>query len=74
MIERAKFTYSSLGKAFEKQTKTIKDQREKQVDALEALKLKELKLKEIKPVENNNYFLNGLAEIQKSIEPIDFND
>ena len=26
IIETAKFTYSSLGKAFEKQTKTIKDQ------------------------------------------------
>ena len=26
IIEQAKFTYSSLGKAFEKQTKTIKDQ------------------------------------------------
>ena len=28
--EQAKFTYSPLGKAFEKQTKTIKDQGEKQ--------------------------------------------
>ena len=27
IIEQAKFTYSPLGKAFEKQTKTIKDQR-----------------------------------------------
>ena len=26
IIEQAKFTYSSLGKAFEKQTKTIEDQ------------------------------------------------
>ena len=26
IIEQAKFTYSPLGKAFEKQTKTIKDQ------------------------------------------------
>ena len=31
IIERAKFTYSSLGKAFEKHTKTIKDQGEKQI-------------------------------------------
>ena len=30
IIQQAKFTYSSLGKAFEKQTKTIKDQGEKQ--------------------------------------------
>ena len=37
MIEQAKFTYSPLGKAFEKQTKTIKDQGEKQVNALKSL-------------------------------------
>ena len=42
IIEQAKFTYSSLGKAFEKQIKTIEDQGKKQFDALEALKLKEL--------------------------------
>ena len=31
IIEYAKFTYSPLGKAFEKQTKTIEDQGEKQI-------------------------------------------
>ena len=31
--EQAKFTYSLLGKAFEKQTKTIKDQGEKEIEA-----------------------------------------
>ena len=31
IIEQAKFTYSPLGKAFEKETKTIKDQGEKQI-------------------------------------------
>ena len=31
MIEEANFIYSPLGKAFEKQIKTIKDQGEKQV-------------------------------------------
>ena len=31
MIEQAKFTYSPLGKAFEKQAKTIEDQAKKQV-------------------------------------------
>ena len=36
IIEQAKFTYSPLGKAFEKQIKTIKDQGEKQVDALKS--------------------------------------
>ena len=29
IIEQAKFTYSSLGKAFERQTKTIEDQGKK---------------------------------------------
>ena len=38
LIEQAKFTYSSLGKAFEKQIKTIEDQGEKQVKALNTLK------------------------------------
>ena len=38
IIEQAKFTYSPLGKAFEKQTKTIEDQGKKQIDALESLK------------------------------------
>ena len=51
-----------------------KHQGEKQVNALETLKRKETKPKEIKPIENNNYFLNGLAEIQKSFGPIDFHD
>ena len=40
MIEQGKCTYSPLGKAFKKQTKTIEDQRIKQIDALETLKLK----------------------------------
>ena len=40
IIEQAKFTYSPLGKAFGKQLKTIKDQGQKQVDALNTLKSK----------------------------------
>ena len=47
IIEQAKFTYSPLGKAFEKQIKTTEDQGKKQIDALESLKPK----KETKPVE-----------------------
>ena len=35
MIQPAKFTYFSLGKAFEKQIKTIKDQGEKQIKAIQ---------------------------------------
>ena len=38
IIEQTKFTYSPLGKAFEKQTKTIEDQGKKQVDALKSFK------------------------------------
>ena len=34
IIEQAKFTYSPLGKAFEKQIKTIKYQGEKQIKAI----------------------------------------
>ena len=35
IIEQAKFTYSPLGKVFEKQTKTIEDKREKQIKAIQ---------------------------------------
>ena len=35
IIEQAKFTYSLLGKAFEKQIKTIEDQGEKQIKAIQ---------------------------------------
>ena len=33
-MEQAKFTYSALGKAFKKQTKTIEKQGKKQIDAI----------------------------------------
>ena len=35
IIKQAKFTYSTLGKAFEKQIKTIEDQGEKQIKAIQ---------------------------------------
>ena len=38
IIEQARFTYSPLGKAFNKQIKTIEKQGKKQVDALNTLK------------------------------------
>ena len=38
IIEQARFTYSPLGKAFKKQIKTIEDQEQKQVEALNTLK------------------------------------
>ena len=43
IIEQTKFTHSPLGKAFEKQIKTIEDQGKKQVNALEKLKPEETK-------------------------------
>ena len=48
--EHAKFTYSPLGKAFEKQIKTVEDQGKKQIDALENLKSKQ----ETKPTEDKS--------------------
>ena len=47
IIKQAKFTYSPLGKAFEKQIKTIEDQAQKQFYALESLKPN----KQTKPIE-----------------------
>ena len=73
VIEQAKFTYSLLGKASEKQTKTIKYQGEKQADSLKVLKPKELKPKERKRVEYDNYFINRLAKIRDSTKTIVFN-
>ena len=73
MIEQTKFTYSLLGKAFEKQTKTIRDQGVKQPDALKPLKSKELKPKETKPIECDNCFIDELGETRDSTKTIDFN-
>ena len=67
IIEQAKFTYSTLGKAFEKQTKTIGDQGKIQIDALkslESLKPKEVKLEETKPIDHDYYYINRMTEIQ----------
>ena len=38
IVEKAKFTYSPLGKAFEKLIKTTEDQRKRQVEGLKDLK------------------------------------
>ena len=48
IIKQAKFTYSPLGKAFEKQIKTIQDRGQKQVDALESL----IPTEQTKPIED----------------------
>ena len=50
IIQQAKFNYSPLGKAFEKQRKTIEDQGEKQVVTLESLKDSDKKLPPIKDI------------------------
>ena len=69
IIEQTKFTYSLLGKAFEKQTKTIKDQGKKQVDALESLKPSDKKLPSIKDfieIENQNpEIINEIRRIEE---------
>ena len=74
IIEKAKFEYSPLGKAFEKQVKAIEDQGKKQIEVLENLKLKEITQDKTKPIEYNNYFINELAKTRKSIEPVDFDN
>ena len=81
IIKQTKFTYSPLGKAFDKQIKTIEDQGKKQVDALE-----KLKLKEIKPIEgtsNNqsraatifNELINKRKELMNKLyDSVDYNN
>ena len=82
IIYQTKFTYSSLGKAFDKQIKTIEDQGKKQFDALEKLRPKE----ETKPIEdkpNNqsraaiifNDLINKRKELMNKLyDSVDFND
>ena len=52
IIEQSKFTYSLLGKAFEKQIKATEDQGKKQVDALKDLKNN--KQKQAKAIEDKS--------------------
>ena len=77
IIEQAKciFTYSPLGKAFEKQVKTIDDQGEKQVKALNTFKSdnKKLTIEDVIPknaLKNNETIkeLNKIIEIEKTVE------
>ena len=63
-----------MGKAFEKRTKTIENQEKKQIDALANLKPKKIKPRETKPNKYGDYFIDGLAKIQESYKPVDFND
>ena len=68
IIEQAKFTYSPLGKAFERQTKTIEDQGKKQVKALKDLDLKEQtkSIEEIFPKDyESDEMKNKLSKIKR---------
>ena len=69
IIEQGKFTHSLLSKAFEKQIKTIADQRIKQVEALKTLKAHENK-QDIEPI--NELFLKEMRndEIKNEIDEI----
>ena len=72
MIEQAKFTYSPVRKAMEKQTKTIEDQGIKQVEALKALKhnAQQLAIKDVVPkdqlYQEAKNEIDKIKEIEKS--------
>ena len=74
IIEETKFIYSPLGKAFEKQAKTIEDQGQKQIDALKNLKpyTQELTIKNIIPEYISNdeakNELNKIRKIEKTVD------
>ena len=72
IIQQAKFTYSPLGKAFEKQMKTIKDQGEKQVDALKTSYKKLPSIKDFVPTEKFNLEIineiKRIEEIEKNVD------
>ena len=82
IIEQAKFPYSPLGKALDKQIKTIENQGKKQIDALESLKPKE----ETKPIDdksNNqsratiifNELINKRKDLMKELyDSVDYNN
>ena len=64
IIEQAKFTYSPLGKAFEKQAKTIEDQGEKQIKAIQGNK----QLANIQEVTIKNIFAENMLNDEAKIE------
>ena len=74
IIEQARFTYSPLGKAFEKQIKTIQDQGKKQVEALNTLKSNnQLTIEDVIPKNalNNDEAkkeLDKIKEIEKNVD------
>ena len=79
IIEQTKFTYSPLGKAFEKQIKTIEDQGEKQINALKVLEPKAIESgSNNKPVITKEIYDETLEErmdeILKMREKINFSN
>ena len=81
IIDQTKFTYSPLGKAFDKQIETIEDQGKKQVDALEKLKPKETKPIEDKPNNQlkaatifNDFISKRKERMNKLYDRVDYNN
>ena len=74
IIEQARFAYSPLGKAFEKQIKTTEDQGQKQVEALNTLKSNnQLAIEDVIPKNglNNDEAkkeLDKIKEIEKNVD------
>ena len=78
IIEQARFIYSPLGKAFDKQIKTIEDQGKKQFDALNTLKSdnnKELEIKNEDIIPKSAFAsdeaieeLNKILRIEKDVD------
>ena len=77
IIQQAKFNYSPLGKALEKQRKTIEDQGKKQIIAVKSLKGSDKKLPSIEdfvPIENlNPEIINEIKRIEEIEKQIDRN-
>ena len=64
IIEQTKFTYSPLGRAFDKQIKTIEDQGKKQVNALNTLKSdNKITIKKYTYDPNDTLFISKQKEI-----------
>ena len=76
IIEQTKSTYSPLGKAFDKQIKTIEDQGNKQVDALNTLKSdNKLEIKDKDTIPETSFAndesrkeLNKIKEMEETID------
>ena len=85
MMEQAKFIYSPLGKAFEKQTKIIKDQGEKQIKAIQDNKEQLVNINNDDDYKNTlllsrereifiNIYSKRLDKIEKLSKKIDYNN